>query len=183
MRSLAVTLLLCSAARLCAQEQEGKLMNRILRPDMTLANDAQNGNSLPPAMPRLISTLTLSTFYLQQKPGPGSPIPTRASIPPGSSRSTATTEVKPASSSLLAARSSSANRTYDTPSARVSVDLRDAHRTAARADSAFAGNRPFLDKGQGPEIARSKKQADEHRRYPGPTEQEQVDSGRCPYNR
>lgn len=148
MRSLAVTLLLCSAARLCAQEQEGKLMNRILRPDMTLANDAQNRKFTAAGHASVDQHAHVSTFYLQQKPGPGSAYTnTREySTRPFAQHSDA--EVKPASSSLLAARSTSANRTYDTPSARVSVDLRDAHRTAARADSAFAGNRPFLDKGK-----------------------------------
>ncbi len=118
-------------------------MNRILKPNMSLGNDAQNKKFTATDKASLDRHARVSTFYLQQKPGPGA----YKNIPEYSTQhlpEKSYDQVKPVSS-LGAARST--DRTFDTPSARVSVDLRDEHRTAASANSAFAGNRPFLGKG------------------------------------
>jgi hypothetical protein len=46
----------------------------------------------------------------------------------------------------MAARSTHSSRSYDTPTARVSVSPRDSQRESPT--SSFAGNRPFLEKGK-----------------------------------
>ena len=121
-------------------------MNRLLRPDMNLGNEAQNKKFTVNDKASLDRHAHVSTFYLQQKPGPGA-YKNTPEYSTGQFSQRSYDQVKPVSS-LGDARSSLTDRKYDTPSARVSVDLRDEHRTAASADSAFAGNRPFLEKGK-----------------------------------
>ncbi len=142
MKSLAVALLLFSACGLWAQEQEGKLMDRLLRPNAALGNDSQNKKFTADKV-SIDQHAAVSTFYLQKRHEANAYSNTREfNTGKFSSRSYDTTT----KSSLLAARSTSPMRSYDTPSARASVELRDSHRTVST--SGFAGNRPFLGEGK-----------------------------------
>jgi hypothetical protein len=142
-KSLAIVLLLCSACGLSAQEQEGKLMNRLLRPDMALANSSQN-KKFQANTTSFDRHAHVSTFYLEKRQEARTYSDTREFSTghfSGRSYDPVTT-----GNSLLAARSTSPLRSYDTPSARASVELRDSHRTVSSSN--FAGNRTFLDKGK-----------------------------------
>jgi hypothetical protein len=141
-KSVALALLLCSASALSAQEQEGKLMNRLLRPSMTLGNSSQNKKFMADKT-SVNREARVSTFYLQKKADPASYSSTRQfDTGEYSSRTYQVTN----GTSLMAARSTSPMHSYETPSARASVELRDSHNTVSA--SGFAGNRPFLDKGK-----------------------------------
>jgi len=141
-KSLAIALLLCSACGLSAQEQEGKLMDRLLRPNTTLGNDSQN-KTFTPGKASIDQHARVSTFYLQKEHEARTYSNTREfNTRHFSGRSYDATTTN----SLLAARSTSPVRSYDTPSARASVELRDGHRTASSEN--FAGSRTFLDEGK-----------------------------------
>lgn len=143
MKSLAIALLFCSACALPAQEQEGKLMDRLLRPNAALGNDSQNKKFISSDKASVDRHARVSTFYLQKKHEAQTYSNTREF---NTSQFSARHYDTSTGNSLLAARSTSQIRSYDTPSARVSVELRDSHRTASSSN--FAGNRPFLDEGK-----------------------------------
>src|SRR5881275_654678 len=52
---------------LYAQDQERKLMDRLLKPDMTLQNDAQNKKFIAHGSSPISKRATVGTFYLHQK--------------------------------------------------------------------------------------------------------------------
>ena len=142
MKSLAIAILVCSAGALFAQEQEGKLMGRLLRPNMALGNSSQNARFTADKA-AIDRHARVSTFYLQKRHEAQTYSHTRAFDARAYASRNYETKT---SASLLAARSSSPLRSYDTPSARTSVELRDAHHSVASSN--FAGTRPFLEKGK-----------------------------------
>jgi hypothetical protein len=142
-KSLAFALLLCPACGLLAQEQEGKLMTRLMRPDMALGNSSQNKTFVADKA-TVDRHAHVSAFYLEKKHEAQTYSNTHAFD--AGQFSTRSYNHVTTGNSLLAARSTSPMRSYDTPSARTSVELRDAHNSVASSD--FAGNRTFLDKGK-----------------------------------
>jgi hypothetical protein len=62
--------LLFLAALSCvrAQEQEKKLMDRLLKPDMTLHNNAQNKKFIADGTASINKRATVGTFYIHKKP-------------------------------------------------------------------------------------------------------------------
>jgi hypothetical protein len=68
-RKAAATCLLVLAAFSCAngQDQERKLMDRLLKPDMTLQNDAQNKKFIADGTASISKRATVGTFYVQKK--------------------------------------------------------------------------------------------------------------------
>ncbi len=142
-KSLALALLICSACALAAQEQGGKLMGRLLRPNMAQGNSSQNHKFIADKA-SVDRHARVSTFYLQKHHEAQAYSNTRAF---GTTQFYGKQSADlPKNSSLLAARSTSQLRSYDTPTARTSVELRDAHSTVTSSN--FAGNRPFLEKGK-----------------------------------
>jgi hypothetical protein len=126
-----------------AQDQEGKLVNRLLRPNTELKNADQNKKFTADRL-SVEKRARVGTFYLQGKATSKTYTNTREfSATPFKPRSF---DASGSGSSLLAARSTSSMRAYNTPTARVSVNLRDGHKDAQTAN--FAGNRPFLEKGK-----------------------------------
>jgi hypothetical protein len=126
-----------------AQDQEGKLVNRLLRPNTELSNPDQNKKFTADRV-SVEKSARVGTFYLQRK---------ELSRTYANTRDFSATQFKSRSfdssgsgNSLLAARSTNSTRSYDTPTARVSVNLRDSHREVPSSN--FAGNRPFLEKGK-----------------------------------
>lgn len=138
---IAVLLAACSLSR--AQDQEGKLVDRLLRPNTELKNADQN-KKFTADRASVNKQARVGTFYLERK---------NNSKTYENTRDFSATQFKSHSfdssgsgNSLLAARSTSAIRSYDTPTARVSVNLRDSHKETPTSN--FAGNRPFLEKGK-----------------------------------
>jgi hypothetical protein len=142
-KPLAFALLICSACGLLAQEQEGKLMTRLMRPDMALGNSSQNKKFVADTA-SVDRHAHVSAFYLEKRHEAETYSSTHAFD--AGQFSTRSYDHLSGGNSLLAARSTSPMRAYDTPSARVSVELRDSHRTVSSSN--FAGNRTFLDQGK-----------------------------------
>jgi hypothetical protein len=142
-RFLVATILLTAFSSLRAQDQEGKLVNRLLRPNTELSNADQN-KKFTADRASVEKRAHVGTFYLQRK---------TLDKTYTNTRDFSATQFKSHSfdssgsgNSLLAARSTASTRAYDTPTARVSVTLRDGHKETATSN--FAGNRPFLEKGK-----------------------------------
>jgi hypothetical protein len=128
-----------------AQDQEGKLMNRLLRPDTTLANSAQNKTFNGSASASVNKPARIGTFYMERKPTT-KPYSNTWSFSAANSFHSETFDTSGTGNSLLASRSAVRENTYETPKARVSVELRDSHKQAGSRN--YAGNRPFLEKGK-----------------------------------
>jgi hypothetical protein len=64
----ACVLLLAALSCVRAQEQEKKLMDRLLKPDMTLHNDAQNKKFIADGTASINKRATVGTFYIHKKP-------------------------------------------------------------------------------------------------------------------
>jgi hypothetical protein len=126
-----------------AQDQEGKLVNRLLRPNTELSNGDQNKKFTADRV-SIDKRARVGAFYLHGKATSKTFANTRDfSATQFKSRSF---DASGSGNSLLAARSTTATRSYDTPTARVSVSLRDSHKDVPISN--FAGNRPFLEKGK-----------------------------------
>jgi hypothetical protein len=144
-RSLTVCVLL-AATLSCVrgQEQERKLVDRLLRPDMTLHNDAQNKKFIADGT-SINKRATVGTFYVQKKSNSKSFLGIGNffthpfnSQPFHSGRSAFNT-----SSEQAIGNSQSA---YANQTAR---DARDAPQSNKKvAVRAYAENRPFLDEGK-----------------------------------
>src|SRR5205814_2449220 len=52
----------------CAQDQERKLVDRLLKPDMTLQSDAQNKKFIADGSSPINKEARVGTFYIHQKP-------------------------------------------------------------------------------------------------------------------
>jgi hypothetical protein len=136
-------LLLASFCSVQAQEQEGKLVDRLLRPNTTLANDAQNKKftSNPVGVDK---HARVGTFYMQRNSEPKTYSNTR-DFKASQFKSNAFDSTG-SGNSVLATRSTTQPGSYATKTATPSANLHDADK---HIDSnGFAGNRPFLEKGK-----------------------------------
>ena len=137
--------LLVSLSCAFAQDQERKLVDRLLKPDMTLQNDAQNKKFIADASSPINKGAKAGTFYLHQKP--------RSKSFSGT-RNFSTTEFN--SHTYHDGRSA-----YEVSSQQTMTNSRSAYANqSARgvrnvpqsgkkvASRAYAGNRPFLDEGK-----------------------------------
>ena len=144
MRSVVVfCLAIVSLPAALAQNQERSLVDRLLRPDATLRNNAQNKKFIADGAP-INKGAAVSTFYIQQKPKPASFGGTREfssgsvnsrSFPSGNRTSI---------SAQRQARDSS--ESYSTSSVRKLPNAPDSHKK--EASRTFAGQRPFLERGK-----------------------------------
>lgn len=128
-----------------AQEQENHLMNRLLRPEVSQSNSAQN-KKFTADRASIDKRARVGTFYLQRKSMTRAYANTR-DFQAGSFNA-GTFDSSGSGNSLLAARSILRTDSYATPTARANVELRDGHKEAAAANAGFAGNRPFLERGK-----------------------------------
>ena len=128
-----------------AQDQERKLMDRLLKPDMTLQNDAQSKKFIGDGSASINKSANVGTFYVHQKP---------RSKNFGGTREFSTTQfysqTYPGRRSAYEVSSqqtpANSKSTYATQTAR---GVRDAPQSGKKiASRAYAGNRPFLDKGK-----------------------------------
>jgi hypothetical protein len=137
-----VLAVLCTAN---GQDQEKKLLDRLLKPDMTLQNEAQNKKFTGDGSASINKRATVGSFYIHQK--------TRSKNFPGT-RDFATSQfysktyhggrsAYEISSQQTMAKSRSA---YATQTARgVRAAPQSGKKVASRA---YAGTRPFLDEGK-----------------------------------
>jgi hypothetical protein len=133
---------LCSAR---AQDQERKLIDRLLKPDMTLQNDAQNKKFMRDGSASINKQATVGTFYVHQKP--------RSKNFAGA-RDFSTTQFNSqtyhggrsayevsSQQTIMNSRSAYANQT--------ARGVRDAPQSGKKvASRAYAGTRPFLGEGK-----------------------------------
>ncbi len=138
---LLVLLVAFSFAR--AQDQESKLVQRLLRPDMTLQNTTQNKKFIADGA-SINKKATVGTFYFQEKSNSRSFSNTRE-FSARQFNSGAFQGTRAASGISSQQPIGNSQPSYSTRTARV----RDAHDADKAATSrAFAGNRPFLDQGK-----------------------------------
>ena len=136
-----------TAALCCvhAQDQEKKLVDRLLKPDMTLQNDAQNKKFTGDGSASINKRANVGTFYVHQK--------SRSKNFSGTRDFSTTqfyshtyrggrTAYEVSSQQTLA----NSKATYANQTAR---GVRDAPQSGKKvASRAYAGNRPFLDEGK-----------------------------------
>ena len=145
MRSiLAFCAILAAIAGARGQDQEQKLVNRLLKPSTTLQNSAQN-KKFTSAGTSVNKRASVGTFYLRQKPAEKTftgvhPV----SVRDFNSRSFYSASDRPRLSSQQLTPKT--GRTYSTSSA---ADMHVAHESSKLSKTRdFSGNRPFLDKGK-----------------------------------
>ena len=146
MRTFVVVWAVLAAALCCvrAQDQEKKLVDRLLKPDMTLQNDAQNKKFVGDGSVSVHKRANIGSFYVQQK-----------------SRSKSFSGTKDFSTAQFysqtyhggrAAREVSSQQTIGKSKAayadQTARGVRDASQSGKKvASRAYAGSRPFLDQG------------------------------------
>ena len=147
MQRLLVFWALCTTAScyVNAQDQEKKLIDRLLKPDMALQNDAQNkkfvGNGSVPINKRA----NIGSFYLHQKP---------RSKSFSATRDFSTTQFYSQTyHGGRAAHEASSQQTVGNSKAayadQTAGGVRSASQSGKKVGSrAYAGNRPFLDEGK-----------------------------------
>lgn len=126
-----------------AQDQESQLVNRLLRPDMSLQSKEQNKKFVADKV-GVNKQASVSTFYLQQK----SNSKTFSGTRDYSTRqvNSPTYRTSNAGDTVPGARSKVPTPAYSTSPAPYSVESRDSHKKVDGAG--FAGNRSFVEKGK-----------------------------------
>jgi hypothetical protein len=138
------TLLIAALCCVRAQDQEKKLVDRLLKPDMTLQNDAQNKKFIRDGSASINKRANVGTFYVHQKP--------RSKNFPGT-RDFSTTQFY--SQTYRGGRTAyevSSQRTVAnskaTYASQTAHGVRDAPQSGKKvASRAYPGNRPFLNQG------------------------------------
>jgi len=139
------TLLIAALCCVCAQDQEKKLVDRLLKPDMTLQNDAQNKKFVGDGSASMNKRANVGSFYVHQKPRSKSFSGTRdfSTTQFYSQTYRAKRTAQEVSSQQTFANSKAA---YANQTAR---GVGNAPQSGKKvASHAFAGNRPFLDEGK-----------------------------------
>ncbi len=128
-----------------AQDQESKLVDRLLRPDMTLQNTAQkkkfvaDGGSVD-------KRATVGTFYLQKKSN-SKDFPRTRDFSAWQFNSQSYRGANNAANTSPQKQITNSNQSVATPPSRGVRNAPEEGR-AARGRRAFAGKRPFLDRGK-----------------------------------
>jgi hypothetical protein len=140
----ACSLLLIVLCCVYAQDQESKLVDRLLRPDTTLRNDAQNKQFSADGA-SINKKATVGTFYLQKKPNSKSFAGTRDFLTQqfNSQPFHGTRSASGISSQQAIGNSRPA---YATRTARGSRDAPQSDKKVA--SRSYAENRPFLEQGK-----------------------------------
>src|SRR6201993_3926439 len=132
---------LCSAS---AQDQEKKLIDRLLKPDMTLQNDAQTKKFVGDGSASINKRANVGTFYVHQKPRSKNFSATRdfatTEFYSQTYRGGRTAHEVSSQQTLSNSKSAYANQT--------ARGVRNAPQPGKKvASRAYAGNRPFLNQG------------------------------------
>jgi hypothetical protein len=134
------------------QDQENKLMNRLLKPDTTLSNTAQNKKFVADGAP-IDKPANVGTFYIQQKASLKTSSQTRG-FRAGQFHSRSFVASRNAANTSSRTEIENVGRTVSTPAAR---GIRQTHDAGKVADSHnYTGERPFLERGK------SQKSLDRH---------------------
>jgi hypothetical protein len=143
-----VWILFVGATTLLAQEQERKLMDRLLKPDTTLANSSQNktfGNTRPASLDKPVS---LRSYYSPRK-APAKSFQEEKVFTP---RQFAARHFRAGDSSAnISSRSQvrNADTMIATPAATAGARVApESTATAPNSGREYAGSRPFLDQGK-----------------------------------
>ena len=147
MRSLFAVWTLLTALLCCvhAQDQERKLVDRLLKPDMTLQNDAQNKKFVGDGSASINKRANVGTFYVHQKP--------RSKNFSGTRDFSTTQFYSQTYRGRRTAYEVSSHQTFanskSTYTSQSAHGVRDASQSGKKvASRAYAGNRPFLDEGK-----------------------------------
>ena len=137
------TLLTAAVCCVHAQDQEKKLLDRLLKPDMALQNDAQNKKFGGDGSASINKRAHIGSFYVHQKPSSKNYSGTRDfSTTQFYSQTYRDGRTYDVSSQQTLANSKAA---YGSQTAR---GVRDAPQSGKKvASRAYAGNRPFLNEG------------------------------------
>jgi hypothetical protein len=148
----ALSLFLANANFAAAQDQEHKLVDRLLRPNTELQSSSQNKKFLADKK-SVDKRATVATFYVQDKPGPKIFAATRSfASQPVSTRSYKASALNISSQNPMA----NAQRTYATTTT-TTRDLPSAGKTSSTRD--YSGNRPFLNEGKSQKALSQQKQS------------------------
>lgn len=127
-----------------SQDQERKLIDRLLRPDLELKNDAQNKKFVADRT-SVQKQVNVGTFYVQQKSKPKAFSGTRELSAPKYGTAHFASERRQANSTSPN-EIPNAQRRIPAKSTTDSHTVHDSNRIAQ--SGSFAGKRPFLDKGK-----------------------------------
>lgn len=154
MRCFALLLGLCLSASIAqAQEQERKLVDRLLSPDTSLANPAQT-KKFTADRTSTDKKANVGTFYIQQKPSPKSFSTTTRDFRAGQFHSRSFAGGQNSANASSRSEIANAQHSVSTSSAR---GVRETHDARKVVDSHnYSGERPFLDRGK------SQKSLDRH---------------------
>ena len=135
--------LISLVATTSAQDQEGKLVTRLLRPNMALANSAQN-KQFAATGATFDKHAPVRTFYAPARSTAKSFTGERTFTP----QQFAVRHFRTGNSADISTRSQLKNRDtiYTAPAAPITHAVADSDRTVP--GRSFAGNRPFLDRGK-----------------------------------
>ena len=129
----------------CAQDQERKLVDRLLKPDMTLQSDAQNKKFIADGSSPINKEARVGTFYIHQKPRSKSFFGTR-NFSTAEFNSHTYHDGRSAYEVSSQQTMTNSRFAYANQSAR---GVRDVPQSGKKvASRAYAGNRPFLDEGK-----------------------------------
>ena len=128
-----------------AQDQERRLVDRLLKPDMTLQNDAQNKKFVGDGSASINKRANVGTFYVHQKPRSKNFSGTRdfstTEFYSQTYRGGRTAYETSSQQTLANSKAPYANQT--------TRGVREAPQSGKKvASRAYAGNRPFLDEGK-----------------------------------
>lgn len=147
MRTSFAVCVLLTAAFCCvrAQNQEKKLVDRLLKPDMTLQNDAQNKKFIGDGSASINKRASVGTFRVHQKPRSKSFSGTRDF---STTRFYSKTYRGGRTAYEVSSRRTLAN-SKSTYASQTDRGVRDAPQSGKKvASRVYAGNRPFLDEGK-----------------------------------
>jgi len=143
-RLVGCAFLLLIAATGFAQDQERKLIDRLLRPDMELKNDAQNKKFVADRA-SINKQANVGTYYLQQKCKPKR----FTRIKQLSARECGIPDFADGKRQATASSPNQTRNAQRQIPARSTTDVYAVHDSNRIAESgSFAGKRPFLDKGK-----------------------------------
>src|SRR5213592_4941277 len=127
------------------QDQERKLLDRLLKPDMTLQNDAQNKKFTGDGSASINKRATVGSFYIHQKPRAKNFSGTRDFA---TGQFYSKTYHGGRSAYEISSQQTMANSRFASAN-QTARDVRDAPQSGKKvASRAYAGTRPFLDEGK-----------------------------------
>ena len=140
--------LLTALSCVCAQEQENKLVDRLLRPNMTLKNSGQNKRFIADGA-SVNRRAAVGTFYVQKKSNSKSFSGTRDFSPQQFSPAKADQAFRGKRNAFETSSQPAIGNSHSRYATRSARGVRDAPQSNKRvASHAYVENQPFLDQGK-----------------------------------